>query len=141
FGEIVEGNMEQNLLGDTIEAVWYRLPLNFKFIELDAFIVMPNHIHGIIVIQNYDLEKTEYDSQYTHGTMPESLGAIVQNFKSISSRKINRLCGDHMKVWQRNYYEHIIRNEDSYQKIRQYILDNPRNWEQDENNLNKFKPM
>jgi len=73
--------------------------------------------------------------------MPESLGAIVQNFKSISSRKINRLCGDHMKVWQRNYYEHIIRNEDSYQKIRQYILDNPRNWEQDENNLNKFKPM
>jgi hypothetical protein len=49
--------------------------------------------------------------------------------------KINFLCGDRLKIWQRNYYEHIIRNEDSYQKIRQYILDNPRNWEQDENNL------
>jgi REP element-mobilizing transposase RayT len=73
--------------------------------------------------------------------MPESLGAIVQNFKSISTRKINFLCGDRLKIWQRNYYEHIIRNENSYQKIRQYILDNPRNWEQDENNLNKFKPM
>jgi REP element-mobilizing transposase RayT len=141
FGEIVEGNMERNLLGDTVEAVWYRLPLHFKFIELDAFIVMPNHIHGIIVIQNQALEKAAHDSQYPHGTMPESLGAIVQNFKSISTRKINFLCGDRLKIWQRNYYEHIIRNENSYQKIRQYILDNPRNWEQDENNLNKFKPM
>jgi REP element-mobilizing transposase RayT len=141
FGEIVEGNMKQNLLGDTIETVWYGLPLNFKFIELDAFIVMPNHIHGIILIKNQALERTEYYSQYPRGTMPESLGAIVQNFKSISTRKINRLCSDRLKVWHRNYYEHIIRNEDSYQKIRQYILDNPQNWQQDENNLNKFKPM
>jgi len=61
FGEIVEGNIERNLLGDTVEAVWYRLPLHFKFIELDTFIVMPNHIHGIIVIQNYDLEKSGKD--------------------------------------------------------------------------------
>ena len=97
FGEIVEGNMERNLLADTVEAVWYRLPLHFKFIELDTFIVMPNHIHGIIVIQNQALEKAAHDSQYPHGTMPESLGAIV-NFKSISTRKINFLCGDRLKI-------------------------------------------
>ena len=87
----------------------------FPNVELDAFILMPDHLHGIIIIS----ESTE----------KSSLASIVQNFKSISSRKINRINKNYgVSIWRRNYYERIVRSELELKNLREYIENNPANW-------------
>ena len=174
FGEVVEGDMRLNAYGRVVDTYWSRIPRHFPHVTLDAWVVMPNHIHGIIVITDapspvdkrgrricrgeailestpvmrHDLEpqpssnSTGYtgiasplQSQPTrpHGVPSGSLGAIVGNFKSITNRRINRM--RHTpggRVWQRNYWDHIIRNDRAYQRIRQYIENNPALWEEDQ---------
>jgi REP element-mobilizing transposase RayT len=156
FGQIVDGAMYLNCSGQFIQTCWKNLPNHFPFIELDVFVVMPNHIHGIIIIT----EKTISSSvgakhscpdisnareslsknaspcpALPKGTKSGSLGAIVQNFKSVSTRKINRInstLGE--TIWQRNYHEHIIRDQSSLHHIRQYITNNPQSWTEDPEN-------
>ncbi len=149
FGEIVDGVMQLNNVGEIVKSVWVGLPNHFPDIALDAFVVMPNHIHGIInrgeasadenrstVSNTKRANASPLQSSYPpHGTYPGSLGAIVQNFKSVSTRKINHLKKiPEMPVWQRNYYEHVIRNEKSLNSIRRYISENPQRWTYDEEN-------
>jgi putative transposase len=150
LGEIISGIMRPNIAGATVEAVWHKLPRHFPFIELDAFVIMPNHVHGIIVIiehqnniPNHQLlsPQTNPQTSFPNGTTPGSLGAILQNFKSVSSRRVNRLTRNSGTIWQSNYHEEIIRNEQAYNNIRRYIIENPLNWEDDEENITKFKPI
>jgi REP element-mobilizing transposase RayT len=118
-------------------------------VELDAFVVMPNHMHGIIMIQgrgeasamplHASKEPLESDAsplqRHPNGTQPRSLSAIVQNFKSVSTRKMNAARSTlGAPVWQRNYYEHVVRDEEELAAIREYILGNPARWDEDENN-------
>ncbi|MFN6517217.1 MAG: transposase [Nostoc sp. CreGUA01] len=95
--------------------------------QLDEFVIMPNHIHGIIQLT-------------TSGE--EALSEIIRSFKTSSARRINQLRDSRgISVWQRNYYEHIIRNDEALQKIREYIFNNPLSWEQDQlhpNNPSKW---
>jgi putative transposase len=126
-----------------VEACWRRLPRHFVGIELDACVVMPNHLHGVIIIGgSAALEGTdqwlaadELGGPSTHGTRPGSLGAIVQNFKSVSTRRVNQMNGTHgPPLWQRNYYERVIRNERELNNVREYIEENPSRWQFDEEN-------
>ena len=161
FGEIIAGTMHLNLTGQIVQTCWKNLSKHFPFIELDVFTVMPNHLHGIIIItetnpnQNLnvgekhscpnilDLPKNEYknaspftDKPPAKGTQTQSLGAIIQNFKSTSTRKINRINENFGKtLWQRNYHEQIIRDEQSLHYIQQYITENSQNWREDKENL------
>ncbi|MBD1938527.1 transposase [Microcoleus sp. FACHB-68] len=154
LGEIVSGVMHSNHIGATVQAVWDSLPHHFPFLELDAFVVMPNHIHGILVIvENYSEASVPEDNDTPlifsqrkispkpaeqtippRGTLAGSLGAIIQNFKSVTTRRVNRLTGNKATIWQRNYYEKIIQNKTAYQNIRRYIMENPLNWNEDEHN-------
>jgi len=135
FGEIVAGMMKLNLLGECAAAVWKRLPGYFS-VHLDAWVVMPNHLHAILVLQETDHKsdrKVEHGAM--KGTQPGSLNSIIQNFKSVSTRRINVLRNSPGRpVWQRDYYEHIIRNEDNWARITDYIELNPILWETDEEN-------
>ena len=177
LGEIEDGVMHLNLVGATVKAVWDSLPRHFPLIELDAFVIMPNHVHGIIVItpDNHNpncrgeafvpitentspqISSTNADAPYVatasltpfsgcndtpppHGTQSGSIGAIIQNFKSVATRRVNRITRNSGTLWQRNYYEEIIRNEKAYENIRRYIVENPLNWDEDEENILKFKP-
>jgi putative transposase len=116
FGEVVGGNMELNLLGQVVLQAWHDLPNHYENVILDAFCIMPNHIHGIIVL---------VDAPRQHG-LPE----IVRALKSFSARRINRQRGTPgFPVWQRNYYEHILRNDDELAKARHYIIHNPLQWQ------------
>jgi REP element-mobilizing transposase RayT len=135
--------MRLNGAGMTVKAVLDRLPRHFRNIELDAFIVMPNHVHGIIVIKDREINQdigrvpargAPSNSSLPHGTQPGSLGAIVQNFKSVSTRRVNRLMRNAGTIWQRDYYEEIVRDEGAYYNIRRYIMENPLRWEEDEEN-------
>jgi putative transposase len=107
--------MKINAIGQIVSNLWQKIPQHFLNVELDAFILMPDHLHGIIVISE-SKEKA-------------SLANIIQNFKSISSRKINRINKNYgVSIWQCNYYERIIRSEQELKNLREYIKNNPANW-------------
>ena len=111
LGEINNSIVELNILGKIIEEEWLKLEGTYKNIKLDKYIIMPNHIHGIIVIK----EKKKI-----------SIMNIIGGYKSITSRKCNKKIGiKNNKIWQRSYYERIIRNEKELYKIRKYIIENP----------------
>ena len=140
FGEIVEGEMMLNAIGKIAWEEWIRSPEIRREIGLDIFIVMPNHIHGIVYIFDDVVGATgqsplpRHDC-HPHGPAPKSLGAFAAGFKSSVTKRINSL--KHTPgspVWQRNYYEHIIRDEADYERIANYIANNPSNWAEDEEN-------
>lgn len=134
FGEIVNEEMVLNEYGKIVAASWQELAGHFPNIMLGEWVVMPNHIHGIIVIVVGRGEASAADASplQPNGTQPGSIGAMVQNFKSVAARKINKLWGTPgTTVWQRNYWEHIIRNEETHQRIANYIISNPAKWDED----------
>lgn len=201
FGEIVEGVVSLNSIGLCVQACWKRLSHHFPNLDLDVFVIMPNHLHGILILKDdMDREKgKEFDQnsltksetsqpiinnqgeafrqdsltksessqpilnnqgeasrqdsltkserslrnasplREIKGTQSGSIGAIIQNFKSVSTRQINRIRQTkNAPIWQRNYYEHIVRNEESLAQIRNYIQNNPLSWDNDQlhpNNL------
>jgi len=139
FGEIMNGEMLLNEFGNIANECWCSIPEHFPHVELGAYVVMPNHIHGIIVINDpvYPVGATHAsplrDTSKPHGPIPGSLGAIVGSFKSAVTRRI-RGESDIYGVWQRNYFEHIIRNDVDFQRITEYIKFNPKNWDNDDEN-------
>jgi len=153
FGEVVEGQMKLNPFGEIAFSCWQEIPRHFGTVELDAFVVMPNHVHGIVVITvgtphgGMPHVGTTHASplpQSMHttpipkpprGPEPRSLGAMVGSFKSAVTRRVNENSPTtNRPVWQRNYYEHVIRDEKSLQKIREYIMNNSQRWEEDKHN-------
>lgn len=136
FGDIADGKMILNQLGNIVETYWDDLPKHFNNVSLDKFIMMPNHLHGIVVIEN----------PCRGGVTPPlrkckhfTLGQIVGYFKYQSTKHINKIMNSPGKpFWQRNYYEHIIRNEHELNQIRGYIVNNPLKWEFDTNNPKKL---
>ncbi len=144
FGEVLDSQMLLNDLGKIVEATWHDLPNHISGIELDKFIVMPNHIHGIIAIVGagskparaacvHNSIKLVSKPAHTRSTNT-ALSEIVRQLKTFSARRINKTRKQPMPVWQRNYYEHVIRDELSFNRIREYIINNPLQWEFDENN-------
>lgn len=134
FGNIFNGKMILNDVGKIINDVWLTIQKYFNNVELDKFVIMPNHIHGIVIIVGAGSSRP---------TGP-TLGQIIGYFKYKSTKYINDFLGSDnptptinqnkiKKIFQRNYYEHIIRNEIELNKIRQYIKNNPLFWNQDIN--------
>ena len=200
FGEIADGEMKMNDAGQMVQTVWDEMSIRFDGMELDRFVVMPNHIHGIIVlprrgescIRPYDRirpcinrpciirpcnppyerpcihsdpsngHSTDYRGDHgdhdhnghhgdykgdhhhkgdhkdrPYGTLPGTVGRIIQAFKSITTHEYTNGVKQHCwlpfngKLWQRNYWEHIIRNETELNRICEYIDNNPALWESD----------
>jgi len=160
FGEIVDGRMELNQYGGIVQRWWNEIPNHFPNVETIAFVIMPNHVHGIIVItdirrgtvpvpgvdgqttqQDVDVDSLNLGGE-TPPLRPPTLGQVVAYFKYQSTKELNLLneTGAITKFWQRNYYEHIIRNEQEMQKIWDYIESNPVNWaDDDENPMNALR--
>lgn len=153
YGDIFDGTMQINEYGQVVQNEWMKTADVRTNVELDEFVVMPNHIHGIIVLSDVgarrrlalpdreetdDLSKTD-QNRATHRVAPTavsgSVGAIVGQFKSIVTKHINRIRNTPDRpVWQRNYYEHVIRGDEDFNRIREYIINNPLQWAEDENN-------
>lgn len=144
LGNIVDGEMRLNDYGRIVAAEWRKIPARFPHVTTDASIVMPNHLHGIVVINGRGEVGAMHPPATSSnplrlsadasplpptGTVPGSLGAIIQNFKSTSSRQVNALRQTSgLPLWQRNYFERIIRNERELNRIREYIVNNPLRW-------------
>ena len=139
------------------ETCWLDVPRHFPKVVLDEWVLMPNHFHGILVLgeafpnaisftppatfigRNWPPDHLHGNASPLQGQRPQltprSLGAVIGNFKSVSARSINAVRKTPgAPVWQRNYYEHIIRSDADLNCIREYVVDNPSNWQSDENN-------
>ena len=176
FGEIVDGEMMSNEFGEIVKTEWQKTGILRPNTDVNTFIVMPNHLHGILIItDNDDLyhhhnrnrnrdrnrrdtlqrvsteSESESESESGMGMEPgmgmgtieqfgkpthNSIPTIVRLFKSTVTKQINQIRQTlGIPVWQRNYYEHIIRNDDELNKIREYIINNPLTWKTDENHV------
>ncbi|MGB3974872.1 MAG: transposase [bacterium] len=152
FGEIVDGSMNLNHAGLIVQETWNALPEHYPHAQLDAFIIMPNHLHGIIILNSKDedsgnvskvnfvnnssaphFRRGGFQTRPSPDVKPQhGLSEIVRALKTFSSRRINAYRqSPGARLWQRGYYEHIIRNETDLIQIRDYILNNPSRWETD----------
>ena len=141
FGEVVNGEMQLSSMGRIAEENWRLIPKHFSHAELEAFVVMPNHIHGIIILDD-DIRTGTTPAPIRTGTINRaptpteqfqkpvagSIPTIMRTYKASVSRRIQK---EHHEtnIWQRNYYEHIIRDQADYERIGGYILSNPVNWD------------
>ena len=132
FGEVIDGKMITNVYAEILESVWNGLPSHYPNVVLHEHIVMPDHFHAIIQIDNdrnvgagFKPAPTDAEHQSAKHGLPE----IVRALKTFSSRKINDLRQTPgISVWQRNYYEHIIRDGIEFVMIENYIMENPLHW-------------
>lgn len=167
FGELADGIMRLNPAGEIVRALWNGLPDRFPNLTTDLSVIMPNHFHGIIMINAvgaplaapaFNLTGNRDDTSENRGVENQgvesnedvaskgaasrgaassapTVGKIMRAFKSLSAIEINRAADRQgCPVWQRNYYERVVRDEWELEGIREYILYNPLKWDQDENN-------
>ncbi|NES85358.1 MAG: transposase [Moorea sp. SIO2B7] len=143
FCEIINQKMKLNQLGKIADKLWQGLAKRFDYINLDYYIVMPNHVHGIIEIKQNLAQNNDFQQRQFGKPVARSLSTIIGSYKSAVTKRINYL--RHTKkqsIWQENYYEHIvknIKNEQELNNIRQYIIENPMKWELDDNYINFHK--
>ncbi len=135
FGTIIAGELQLNSLGQLVSDEWRRLAIARANLKLDQFVVMPNHVHGLIYIvvgQERDSRHISETETYAVTIQAGSLGAIIGQFKAAVSRRARAkgIIGD-TSIWQRGYYDHIVRDEQSLNEIRKYILENPAKWHDD----------
>jgi REP element-mobilizing transposase RayT len=143
FGEIADAEMILNDAGKIVQTVWNEIPEHADNVDLDQFVIMPNHIHGIIVLHARcsGTACCAPTFQRFGKIVSGSLPTIIKSFKSAATKRINQ---SHetpgQKIWQSNYYERVIRDENELNDVRQYIVDNPAKWYTDEENPNVKPP-
>lgn len=130
FGEIINEEMKLNSYGQILKQCWFDLPNHYFNCVLDEMIIMPNHLHGIIRIDNHHLVGIGFKPIPTkkHG-----LSEFMRALKTFSSKQINKQSKHHFS-WQASFHDRIIRNEKEYINIKNYIMNNPQNWNLDKNN-------
>ena len=141
FGEIVNGEMQLSDYGKIADECWHAIPEHFPNVELGAYVVMPNHVHGIIVINDCADASASARRGPIYRAPTEQFGkpvvasipTIVRSFKSAVTRRIGRELNV-TGIWQRNYYEHVIRNHVDWDRIHRYIESNPSRWAEDQEN-------
>ena len=145
FGDIINSEPQLNVAGRMVQAVWSELPVHYSGIKTDVCVVMPNHIHGIIIVGVQFIAPGSAPSNQAditqEGAMNRAptLGEIIRAYKAASTRMIRQTTNLDF-AWQRNYYEHVIRNDESLNRIREYILNNPARWAYDHENPEATSP-
>lgn len=133
FGHIASGQMHPNDAGRMVQSVWDEIPAHFPHVALDEFVVMPDHVHGILIINDGckgTACRAPTNEQFGQ-PVPGSIPTIIRSFKSAASQRIGRgaVCQFQSKLWQRNYWERIIRSDDELRATRRYIQNNPMRWQ------------
>ncbi len=153
FGKCREGKMELSTAGAIVQGFWYEIPKHFPFVELGAFVVMPNHVHGVLILENNGRDD---DGRDEIGQCPISnndddprtpaqkrfrnqgkntVSSIVGSFKSVCTKHINLVFPEMEFGWQKLFWDNIIQDEQAFQNITNYIINNPKNWEKDKFHL------
>ena len=147
FGKVSDSDIELNEAGEMVSRVWNGLPDRFSNISVDDFIVIPNHIHGIVDIYGVGASLVGALSAKETGAttrVAPTLGEVIGAFKSLTTVEYSRLVRSegwpvfNGRLWQRNYFEHIVRGSQSRERILDYILGNPENWATDYENPSRL---
>lgn len=136
FGEIIDDAIVLSEFGKVVDDLWLELFINSEGIIRDHYVIMPNHFHGVIFINTESKDQTANSDPQMDILKRRKmlLSKFIGKFKMSTSKQINQIQGaSGNPVWQRNYYEHVIRHEDDLAHIREYIINNPLNWNTDEN--------
>jgi REP element-mobilizing transposase RayT len=123
FGNVINDKMVLNEFGNIVNNYWKEIPKHFPYVAIDEYSVMPNHVHGILILDDNTSQKKR-----------QPIGVMINQFKRISTMTIQMV--DINFGWQSRFHDHIIRDENELNRIRLYIIDNPKNWNQDENFIN-----
>ena len=129
FGQVVNGGMILTPLGESAADCWEAIPDHFPFVVLDGFVVMPNHVHGIIIIDKPGGDGGGGGGANRFGPQSKNLASIVRGYK-IGVTKFAHRHNLPFK-WQARYHDHVIRNAGEYERIREYIRENPQEWDED----------
>ncbi len=152
---IIQYKIQLSAIGKTVTKYWYEIPNHFPFVKLGTFVVMPNHIHGIIIIDKIDDERNVETQNFASlpsppqrqhhlqpknkfGPQSQNLASIIRGFKIGVTKNARKINPDF--AWQPRFYDHIIRNEKSFNTIKNYIINNPQNWNNDKlhNQINEI---
>jgi len=151
FGNVENGETVLSRIGEIVNQCWQEIPRHFSFVQLDEFVIMPNHVHGIIIINNnvvetlhatslrhaMSLHKSNIrDSKSFSNISPKqgSLSSVIRSFKSAVTKLVNNELPHQFFAWQPRFYDRIIRDEKELWNVRNYIRNNPLKWEEDEEN-------
>ena len=141
FGDVIDGDMRLNDTGRMISQLWEWLETRYPYVRLDEYVVMPNHLHGVIVLGDLDAGGSRtaptgvVNGNRVDTARRKPLGRLVGAFKTVTTKQANLAKGTPGQVlWQRNFYERIIRSDQEWNRIREYIANNPLKWEEDSEN-------
>jgi REP element-mobilizing transposase RayT len=145
FGEVVAGRVRLGKLGEIVREEWLRACEVRPGVKPDAWVVMPNHVHGVVIVGAHGNAPLPLGRRWPEGERahccaplrrpPRSLGALISGFKGAVTRRVARSLGSRsLPVWQRGYYEHVVRDDGDLEGIRQYIGENPKRWAEDREN-------
>ena len=135
FGEVVNDGVLLSQLGKVVAETWLWLPKQYPHVDLDEFVVMPNHLHGIVWLAGPLSGTGDSRIAPTNAGGRKPLGRLIGAFKTVSGKRVNTALGTPGRpLWQRDFYDHVIRNERDLDRIREYIRNNPLQWEMDEEN-------
>lgn len=156
FGDCIDGKMKLSTIGAIVQGFWYEIPRHFDFVELGEFIVMPNHIHGVLILdKNIEIGQSNVETgQCPVSTMPadddktigqkrfrnqgkNTVSSIIGSFKSICTKHIRQTFPEIDFKWQERFWDNIIRDGTAFENITNYIINNPKNWEYDRFNGNE----
>jgi REP element-mobilizing transposase RayT len=146
FGKVERESMNLNKYGEIAHDFWAEIPAHFENVGMDEFSVMPNHLHGILVIEERvgnAYMRSHQRNAFMHSLQNRTkmlLSKIVQQYKASVTRKINSLEGGLHFGWQKSFYDHVIRSDRSLDNLRQYIVNNPSKWELDIENKKSNSP-
>jgi len=137
FGEVVDDIVHPNQFGQAVLDTWSQLPNHYVHVQTCAFVLMPNHVHGVLVIQPTEGQSPDQNLRHNcrHGLLE-----VVRAFKTFSARGINGVRGTRgQPVWQRGYYEHVVRSEKSLERVCEYVANNPLQWTLDRDNPGNWR--
>ncbi len=134
FGSVQNKTVQLNQMGMIVSYCWNEIPQHFNHVLLDTFVIMPNHLHAIVALGTRATRASPLQPPVQE-PQPVSLGVIIGLFKSAASKQINQFNKTQRPIWQRSFYDHIIRNENELHQVRQYILDNPAKRDEDPENV------
>ncbi|CAH0997069.1 hypothetical protein EMA8858_03206 [Emticicia aquatica] len=161
LGECEKGKMKLSTVGAIVQGFWYEIPKHFPFVELGEFVVMPNHIHGVLILNKNGFYEniepvdiidpvetlqcnvsTENKNEFYQKISPKSgsISTIVRSYKSICTKHIHSAFPTLNFEWQTRFWDNIIRDDEAFNTISQYILNNPLNWEEDKFFGEEMKP-
>ncbi|MCF7809127.1 MAG: transposase [Candidatus Marinimicrobia bacterium] len=140
FGHVTKGQIQLSEIGKIAQEYWREIPKHFRYVDLDAFVIMPNHVHGIIIIDRPRRDVACNVSTKHHPSTagdkrmssispkPGSLSTIIRSYKSAVTRDVRKI--DPNFTWQARFHDQVIRDPEQHERIRQYILNNPTKWDE-----------